>query len=75
MDRYLDRENFIPEEFWKIDVSYIENNGPNGTVKTNFNWERVKCFDRHTCYVLYDQCVHNPEALVTKVTSRRTTKR
>ncbi|CAO3597197.1 unnamed protein product [Absidia cylindrospora] len=74
VDQYLSRERFIPEDFWKINVGFTESISNQPPITTSFNWERVRCFDRHVCFALYDQCMNNSLATVTKVVRKRVEK-
>ncbi|KAI8333699.1 DNA topoisomerase [Chlamydoabsidia padenii] len=74
VEQYLSRENFVSEDFWKINLTYTETRPNEPPLHTSFNWDRVRCFDRHTCFVLYNQCVTNPLATVTKVTRKNVQK-
>ncbi|KAI9482671.1 MAG: DNA topoisomerase [Benjaminiella poitrasii] len=81
VDRYLQVQNFIPEEFWKIVMTYVQptqdNNNNNATeppIKTTFNWRRDHLFDRWACFVLYEKCFEKKIATVTKVKSKQTSK-
>lgn len=86
VDRYLTVQNFVPEKFWKLDVRYSQTSQPtlhgrhftsgnDQALNTAFNWKRGRLFDRRMCFVLYDKCMQNPIALVTKVTQKITSKR
>lgn len=85
VDRYLAVQNFVPEKFWKLDVRYTQETQPTlqsrhavpnseQPLNTTFNWKRGRLFDRRMCFVLYDKCMQNPIALVTKVTQKMTSK-
>ncbi|SAM08471.1 hypothetical protein [Absidia glauca] len=74
VDQYLRRENFVSEEFWKINVAYQETRPNEPPLRTSFNWNRVRSFDRHTCLALYNQCVSHPLATVTNVTRKNVQK-
>ncbi|ORX77674.1 prokaryotic type I DNA topoisomerase [Anaeromyces robustus] len=52
--RYLQIQNFVSEDFWKIEVSHTKNNS---TVA--FNWKREKLFDRFICFIYYEKCMKN----------------
>ncbi|KAI8368332.1 DNA topoisomerase [Choanephora cucurbitarum] len=69
VDRYLQVEQFIPEPFWKISMSYVQDE-----LKTSFNWRREHLFDRWACFVLYEKCYEAKVATVTKVNSKQTSK-
>lgn len=75
VDRYLQVENFIPEQFWKIvvtDIQQREGNAP--AYKTTFNWRRTHLFDRFACFIFYEICIKAKFATVTKVDTKPTKK-
>lgn len=81
VDRYLAVKNFVPEKFWKLDVRHtqpIQNQHITGqnesALNTTFNWKRGHLFDRRMCFILYDKCMKNPVALVTRVQEKFTSK-
>ncbi|KAI7906236.1 DNA topoisomerase [Cokeromyces recurvatus] len=84
VDRYLQVQNFIPEEFWKIVMTYAQpNQGEQqqqqqqkgqASLKTTFNWRRDHLFDRWACFTLYEKCFEKKIATVTKVKSKQTSK-
>ncbi|KAK9293223.1 hypothetical protein L1049_021213 [Liquidambar formosana] len=62
VERYWEIQSHEPEEFWTINCSH---NSDEGTC--TFNWMRGHLFD-YTCAVLiYEMCVQEPTATVTKV--------
>ncbi|KND04904.1 uncharacterized protein SPPG_08857 [Spizellomyces punctatus DAOM BR117] len=65
VDRYMKVQRFVPEDFWKIDVS-IEKDG--STAK--FDWGRTHLFDQHFTLVLYEKCMDNPTATVASVNTK-----
>eukprot|EP00462_Mataza_sp_D1_P007350 CAMPEP_0175121884 /NCGR_PEP_ID=MMETSP0087-20121206/1411_1 /TAXON_ID=136419 /ORGANISM="Unknown Unknown, Strain D1" /LENGTH=585 /DNA_ID=CAMNT_0016403465 /DNA_START=24 /DNA_END=1777 /DNA_ORIENTATION=+ len=69
VERYLKREAFVPEPFWKISCSYTHQ-----TQTAEFVWERKRLFDRQVCAVLFETVVEEGEAVVT-ATHRRETRR
>ncbi|KAH8553410.1 DNA topoisomerase [Umbelopsis sp. PMI_123] len=87
VDRYLAVQNFVPEKFWKLDVKYTHTSQPtlqsrhvmpttnDQQLQTTFNWKRNRFFNRRMCFILYDKCIQNPIALVTRVTQKITSKR
>lgn len=87
VDRYLAVQNFVPEKFWKLDCKYTPPTHPTlqsrhvasatnqQQLSTTFNWKRNRLFDRRMCFVIYDKCMQNPIALVTRVTQKMTSKR
>lgn len=81
VDRYLAVKNFVPEKFWKLDVRHnqpAQNQHSSGqnekALNTTFNWKRGHLFDRRMCFILYDKCMKNPVALVTRVQEKFTSK-
>nr|XP_027214117.1 DNA topoisomerase 3-alpha-like [Penaeus vannamei] len=69
VERYKAIQAFIPEQFWKIKVSH---NGEEGVI--DFAWGRVRLFDELACQVLFEMCQENPQARVTKITTKRKSK-
>lgn len=69
VDQYERVQAFVPETFWYI---HIEQQRPEGAIK--FNWRRNHLFDMAAAFILYEQCVEEPEATVTSVTTKPTTK-
>lgn len=65
VERYKAIERFIPEDFWKIDVSHTI-----GDLTVNFSWKRVRLFDKDACQVLFDTVQERMEAVVEKVVSK-----
>jgi DNA topoisomerase-3 len=76
VDRYMQIENFIPEEFWKITMTHVQprEDANMAPLKTVFNWRRERLFDRWACFVLYEKCFEKKVATVTKVKSKSTSK-
>lgn len=69
VDRYKRVQNFIPEEFWFLDISVKKKNK---TVK--FNWKRGRLFDRVAATVLYQNCMKSEYGTITGVKSSPTSK-
>jgi len=65
VDQYHKVKSFIPEEFWKIQVT-LKREG----ISVEFYWERCHLFDREVCFIIYEQCVLNPMATVIEMTSK-----
>ncbi|KAL1916274.1 uncharacterized protein VTP21DRAFT_5891 [Calcarisporiella thermophila] len=69
VDRYRQIQDFVPEEFWKIEVKYKKDD-----TMVTFGWLRGVLYDRLFCVVLYEQCVANPLARVCSVDTKPTSK-
>ncbi|KAJ1568486.1 DNA topoisomerase, partial [Nowakowskiella sp. JEL0078] len=69
VDQYKKSQEFISEQMWRIDV-VIEKD----KTKAKFTWSRSHLFDQHCCLVLYDKCVENPTATITKIIAKPTEK-
>lgn len=58
----------VPEDYWYIFLEYAtpgaEGKPPR---RCEFTWARRRLFDEHGAALLYEACVEDPEALVTKV--------
>ena len=55
-------EAHVPEDFWHIQVTYTEADGK----KCDFSWDRGRLFDHTAATILYEMCVEEPLATVTK---------
>ncbi|KAI8823445.1 DNA topoisomerase [Fimicolochytrium jonesii] len=65
VERYMKFQRFIPEDFWKINLSIAKE----GSV-AKFEWTRDRLFDQHLTLVLYELCMDNPMATVVNVLSQ-----
>ncbi|ORE01535.1 DNA topoisomerase [Rhizopus microsporus var. microsporus] len=76
VDRYQQVQNFIPQEFWKITMTYSQPNIQPGEERlvTEFTWRREHLFDQWACFILYEKCVEKKVAVVSKVKSKQTSK-
>lgn len=50
----------------------VSHNGEEGVI--DFAWGRVRLFDELACQVLFEMCQENPQARVTKITTKRKSK-
>ncbi len=57
----------MPEDFWHIQVTHTDQHHK----KTEFSWDRGRLFDHTAATVLYEMCVEEPLASVTKASSTR----
>ncbi|CAH1389834.1 unnamed protein product [Nezara viridula] len=62
VERYLERENFIAEPFWKIKVTHEMND-----LVVEFRWARDRLYDEAICRSILSRCQENPIAKVEKV--------
>lgn len=62
VERYWEIQSHEPEEFWTINCSH---NLPEGTA--TFNWMRGHMFDYTCAVILYEMCIQDSVATVTKV--------
>ncbi|KAF9173010.1 DNA topoisomerase [Mortierella sp. AD010] len=71
VDQYRRVENFIPENFWKLEMKYNKDG-----LDATFVWQRGHLFDQLACLVIYESCLEagGPNVIVTKVKSNPTTK-
>src|SRR5699024_6484310 len=69
VERWKQRENFVPQPFWFIDVVYTKDK-----IKCNFNWKRQRLFDERACLAILTKVLETPTAKVTSLTSRRKSK-
>ncbi|KAK6923708.1 DNA topoisomerase, type IA, central, partial [Dillenia turbinata] len=70
VERYWEIQSHEPEEFWTINCSH---NFEESTA--TFNWMRGHLFDYSYAVILYEMCVQEPTATVTKVRQRQAEKR
>jgi DNA topoisomerase III len=66
VDRFWRIEEFVPENFWAIEVLEERNQ-----CKANFKWKRGKSFDLACASVLYEICLEQPEAHVLNVLKKK----
>ncbi len=89
VERYLRRERFEPENFWRIEVTHrpaageAERKGAAGgrsdrkpapSPMAKFEWERTRLFCLPTSIVLYEECTKAPIATVRSVRGTETRK-
>ncbi|CAF1452102.1 unnamed protein product, partial [Adineta steineri] len=70
VERYLQRENFIREPFWKIAVEHQTENGE----FCEFTWERNRLFEHQPCLMIYDMIMDEPLAKVMDIKSKNKSK-
>lgn len=70
VERYLQRENFIREPFWKIAVEHQTENGQ----FCEFTWERNRLFEHQPCLMIYDMIMDEPLAKVMDIKSKNKSK-
>lgn len=69
VDRYWQHKYFKKEDFWTIDVRVKRGNSV-----ANFNWKRIRLFDKYCCVVLYEKMLEEESARVVKVETKPTRK-
>ncbi|EKX73240.1 DNA topoisomerase III, putative [Theileria equi strain WA] len=69
VDRFKRIENFVREEYWSINVEVVLEETP-----VSFLWDRVRLFDGQAVLTLYEVCLENPLAFVTRINKRQTKK-
>ncbi|KAK9040294.1 hypothetical protein V6N11_015465 [Hibiscus sabdariffa] len=62
VERYWEVQSHEPEEFWTINCSHKSDEGV-----ATFNWMRGHLFDYTCAVIVYEMCVQEPNATVTKV--------
>eukprot|EP00258_Populus_trichocarpa_P040726 XP_024456745.1 DNA topoisomerase 3-alpha isoform X2 [Populus trichocarpa] len=62
VERYWEIQSHEPEEFWTINCTHRSDEG-----LASFNWMRGHLFDYTSSVILYEMCVEEPTATVTKV--------
>ncbi|CAF3174149.1 unnamed protein product [Rotaria sp. Silwood2] len=70
VERYLQRENFIREPFWKITVEHQTDNNE----FCEFTWERNRLFEHQPCLMIYDMIMDEPLARVMDIKSKNKSK-
>ncbi|KAF9979749.1 DNA topoisomerase, partial [Modicella reniformis] len=69
VDQYRRVENFIPENFWKLDLKHSKDG-----LDATFTWQRGHLFDQLVCLIIYEACLESPKVVITKVRSQPTSK-
>lgn len=69
VDRYNRVRNFKPETFWLIKLVHVRDR-----IKVNFNWQRVHLFDRAAVTIIFEACLDEKFATITKVQKKPTSK-
>ncbi|KAJ6918667.1 DNA topoisomerase 3-alpha isoform X2 [Populus alba x Populus x berolinensis] len=62
VERYWEIQSHEPEEFWTINCTHRSDEG-----LASFSWMRGHLFDYTSSVILYEMCVEEPTATVTKV--------
>lgn len=65
VERYWEIQAHEPEEYWTINCSHTLEDGT-----ATFNWARGHLFDYTSAVIIYEMCVDEPTATVTKVTQQ-----
>ncbi|KAG0715938.1 DNA topoisomerase 3-alpha [Chionoecetes opilio] len=65
IERFKAIENFVSEQFWKLKVTHIRDD-----IETEFTCNGSGCSTKEACEALFDVCQQNPEAAITKVTTK-----
>ena len=52
----------IPEDFWHIQVTHTGDDHK----RCDFSWDRGRLFDHTAATLMYEMCVEEPQATVTK---------
>ncbi|XP_054167102.1 DNA topoisomerase 3-alpha-like [Oppia nitens] len=69
VDRHKQRENFVPQKFWSLEVNYKKNG-----FNAKFHWKRVRLFCELSCLAIMSKVMDNFEAIVTNIQTKRRTK-
>jgi DNA topoisomerase-3 len=59
VNRYRQHQDFIPEKFWKIEIRHQRDG-----ISSNFNWEKVRMFNKDETLSLHNSLLKSPEAKV-----------
>ncbi|RAL51559.1 hypothetical protein DM860_011061 [Cuscuta australis] len=62
VERYWEIQAHEPEEFWAINCTHTSDEGT-----ASFSWMRGNLFDYTSAVIIYEMCVQEPTATVTKV--------
>lgn len=62
VERYWEIQSHEPEEFWTINCTHNSNEGI-----ATFSWMRGHLFDYTCAVIIYEMCIQEPSATVTKV--------
>ncbi|KAK4754207.1 hypothetical protein SAY87_002311 [Trapa incisa] len=62
VERYWEVQSHEPEEFWTINCNHRSEEG-----LATFNWMRGHLFDYTCAIIIYEMCIQEPSATVTKV--------
>nr|XP_031860656.1 uncharacterized protein CI109_003987 [Kwoniella shandongensis]KAA5527728.1 hypothetical protein CI109_003987 [Kwoniella shandongensis] len=74
VDQYNRVQSFVPETFWYIYVAIKRQDEGEEEQLVDFKWRRNHLFDQDFAAVLCEQCENDPQATVTKVETKPTTK-
>lgn len=69
VDRYLRVRNFVPEEFWSINLMHRRDD-----IDVTFHWGRYRLFDRMAVVILFERCLGARVAKVSKMQKKPTSK-
>lgn len=72
VDQFRKVENFVPENFWKIEMKHCKD-----SLEAVFLWQRVHLFDQLVCLIIYESLLepnNAPVARITKLTKKPTSK-
>lgn len=72
--RYQDVQNFQPEKFWYIHLTYTQRSQSQGSFETTFTWRRGHIFDEEVAAECYEHVMDSPVAVVEKVINKSTKK-
>src|ERR1700730_7859902 len=70
VSRYYSVKKFVPETFWKIDLSLSRQTSSKEHIETTFNWKRGHLFEFDVALSLYECVLSHPLARVIKVTNK-----
>lgn len=69
VDRYLEIKNFVPQKFWRIDVTDQVDDS-----KITFNWKRTRLFNKFAASAIYLKMMNDPIAKIISVQSKPATR-
>ena len=61
MLRYIERSNFVPQDFWYLHNEIVD---PESNDKTVLNWERGRLFDEERTKQIYEDIKDHPLKVV-----------
>ena len=77
MQRDTEIKNFKSDQFWFLDLSFVQKQEKGEDLEATFTWDRSRMFDQAQCKQIYDtvlKALKNNEATVSSVKMKETQK-